>query len=275
MAVTGRAAFVARFGVAPEAAGVDADALDRLVPIMGRASCRAFRDAAVDPTVLRAVGAAALSSPSKSDLQQRDVMIVADPDRLARLKALVAAQPWIAGAPAMLVVCADNHRQRRLHARRGRAFANDHLDAFFNASIDAGIALATAVVAAEALGLGCCPVSTIRNEADAASDLLGLPDHVFAVAALAVGWPAEAERPVSPRLPLSHTLHLDRYDEAGLDAALDAYDARHVLDAPRRQVERFGAAEPYAWSDDKTRQYAAPERAGWGDHVRRKGFRLE
>jgi nitroreductase/FMN reductase [NAD(P)H] len=53
------------------------------------------------------------------------------------------------------------------------------LDAFFNASVDAGIALASFVIAVEATGLGCCPISTFRNDAQAVSDLLELPDRVF------------------------------------------------------------------------------------------------
>ncbi|NJM34133.1 MAG: NADPH-dependent oxidoreductase, partial [Rhodomicrobium sp.] len=62
---------------------------------------------------------------------------------------------------------------------RGHPFANDHLDAFFNAACDAAIALTAFILAAEARGLGCTPISAIRNHAEAVSELLGLPDHVF------------------------------------------------------------------------------------------------
>lgn len=266
-----------RFGEAPEEVGLDPDALERLAPILSRGSCRTFEGGPVPMPVLRALCAAALSAPSKSDLQQRDVVILRDPGVVAEVKGLLAAQPWIAGAPSLLVFCASNRRQRLLHERWGRPFANDHLDAFFNASVDAGIALSACVIAAEALGLGCCPVSTIRNHADEVSRLLALPDHVFAVAALAVGRPAPGSRRVSPRLPLSATVHLDRYGEEGLDRALDDYDRRHATpgaEARQRDVEAFGHADPYSWSDDKTRQYARPEREGFGRHVRAKGFDL-
>lgn len=272
-----RAAVTLRFGEAPEAAGLDAATLDRLAPILSRGSCRSFEETRVPLPVLRALCAAALSAPSKSDLQQRDVVILHDPGVVGEVKRLLSAQGWIAGAPSLLVFCANNRRQRLLHERWGRPFVNDHLDAFFNASLDAGIALSACVLAAEAAGLGCCPVSTIRNHADAVGDLLGLPSHVFPVAALAVGRPASGSRSVSPRLPLSVTVHVDRHDEAGLGAALDAYDRRHATPgagARQRQVERFGHAETYAWSDDKTRQYASPERAEFGRHVRAKGFDL-
>jgi nitroreductase/FMN reductase [NAD(P)H] len=40
-------------------------------------------------------------------------------------------------------------------------------------------------------------------------------------------------------------------------------------------VARFGAAPAYGWSEDKARQYARPERAGFGAFVRAKGFKLD
>ena len=76
------------------------------------------------------------------------------------------------------------------------------MDAFFNPAIDAGIALSAFVLAAEAAGIGCCPVSAIRNEVEEVSRILNLPAHVFPVAGLAVGWPAKPAE-IAMRLPLS------------------------------------------------------------------------
>ena len=248
-----------------------------LCRIAGRASCRRFRPEPLDADLLETLCAVALSAPSKSDLQQRDIVIVDAPDLVASLKDLVAAQAWIAGAPSLVVVCANNRRQRQIHEWAGRPFVNDHLDAFFNASVDAAILLGTLVVAAEAAGLGCCPISTIRNKAAAASTLLGLPDHVFPVAALAIGVPESPERPVSARLPLSVTVHRNRFGEAGLREALARYDTVRAAEGPeatQRSVERFGRAAEYGWSEDKTRQYALPERTDFGAFVRMRGFNL-
>ena len=56
-----------------------------------------------------------------------------------------------------------------------------------NAAVDAGIAMQTFILAAESYGLGCCPLSELRNHVDLLSDELALPRHVFPVAGLAVG----------------------------------------------------------------------------------------
>ena len=186
--------------------------------------------------------ALALASPSKSDLQQRDIVIIEDAAIRARINELLADQEWIKGAPHLLIFLGNNRRQRQVHEWRGLAFANDHLDAFFNAAVDAGIALSAFVVAAEAAGLGCCPISVIRNHSDEVSRMLGLPDHVFPVAGLAFGWPLQPTY-MSLRLPLSATVHRDRYRDCTKEM-VDAYDARrnavfpYRVAAQRRRVRR-------------------------------------
>ena len=50
---------------------------------------------------------------------------------------------------------------------RGHDFANDNLDSFVNATADAALAMGGFVAAAEAAGLGCCPISLVRNHIEA------------------------------------------------------------------------------------------------------------
>ena len=154
--------------------------------LANRRSHRRFKPDPVEPELVRSLCALALCAPTKSDLQQRDIVIMEDADQRARLHELIPGNDWTQSAPAFLIFCADNRRQRLIHEWREPDFANDHLDAFFNASVDAGIVLATFVLAAESIGLGCCPISAIRNEAPRISELLALPDHVFPISGLAL-----------------------------------------------------------------------------------------
>jgi nitroreductase/FMN reductase [NAD(P)H] len=248
--------------------------------LAARGSCRRFAERPVAPELIETLCALALCAPTKSDLQQRDIVIVEAPAR-ARIDELLStgplAQDWIPGAPALLVFCGNNRRQRQLHQWRGKPFANDHLDAFFNAAVDAGIALSTFVLAAEAAGLGCACISAIRNHAREVSELLDLPEHVFPVAGLGLGWPAR-EAHVSLRLPLSATVHHGRFKEGDIRATVDAYDRRRAAAQPiraQRATGLFGTTDFYGWSGDKVRQYAGPERAVWGAFVRELGFWLD
>ncbi len=246
------------------------------VQLASRRSHRQFKPDPLDPELVHSLCALAMCAPAKSDLQQRDIVIVEDPDQRAKLLEIIPGNAWMETAPAFLVFCANNRRQRQLNEWRGPPFVNDHLDAFFNASVDAGIALATFMMAAESVGLGCCPVSAIRNESQKVSDLLGLPDHVFAVVGMALGWP-EQEGWISMRLPLAATVHTNRFSEEGLSDRIDAYDqarAKVHSYSSQRNVEEFGQAEFYGWSEDKARQYAHPDRADFGDFIRAKGFNL-
>jgi nitroreductase/FMN reductase [NAD(P)H] len=268
--------FAYRFGKAPahdEAAAGN----EMLSTLAGRGSCRSYLERPVDAALIETLAAAALCAPTKSDLQQTDIVIIEDAALRSEVNALFPNAPWIPTAPAFLVFCGNNRRQRQIHQWRDRPFANDHLDVFFNATVDAAIVLATFVVAAESAGLGCCPISAIRNHAARVSDMLGLPDHVFPVAGLTLGWPA-AEATISLRLPLDVTVHKDRFSEDGLRQHIDAYDARRAEVQPyprQRYADEYGTQTLYGWSEEKARYYSKPERADFGAFIRARGFCLD
>ncbi|MEQ8664506.1 MAG: nitroreductase family protein [Rhodospirillales bacterium] len=235
-----------------------------LASMRDRRSCRSYADRPVDDALIDYLASIALAAPSKSDLQQRDVLIVRDPALRARIDALMPHFEWLPAAPAMVIFLADHARQHRLHAMHGIAYNNDHLDGFFNASVDAAIALGAFVTAAESVGLGTCPLSVIRNHVATISEWLGLPDQVFPVAGLAVGWPADEGR-MSMRLPLAETVHVDRFDDSRSEANIRDYDAR-------RQAHD-GAEKP--WSLQKAEMYNKVQRADFGAHIRKIGFKLD
>lgn len=275
-AIAIRNALFERFGerIEPDA---DLPGLDELARLAARRVHRRFLDRDVAPQLLRLLCACALSAPSKSDLQQADILIVRENDKRAAIAKLLPAMPWFIEAPVFLVFLANGRRVPQLAAMRGKPFPNDHLDLFFNATVDAAIVLATFLRAAEAVGLGCCPISVIRDRARAVSELLALPEKVVPVAGMCVGWPAE-EGAISPRLSLATTLHEERFAEGDLAAQIEAYDRRRAAVRPyrgQRDVERFGRAEFYGWSEDKARQYAVPLRADFGAYVRAQGFCLD
>lgn len=266
----------ARFGTAP-ALGEAPQNVEVLADMADRRVMRRYTDRPVDPALLDTLCAVALSAPSKSDLQQADIVIVSGREERDRLEALLPDNPWVKAAPALLVFCGNNRRHRLFFEWRGRPFVNDHLDPFFNAAVDAGIVLATFVAAADRAGLGTCPISAVRNHVQEVSEVLGLPDHVFPVAGLGVGWPSFAGV-MTPRLGLDVSIHHGRYDESGLRDKIAAYDRRRAAVQPyktQRHADRFGESADYGWSEDKARQYSVPERADFGSFVRRKGFRLD
>jgi FMN reductase [NAD(P)H] len=251
--------------------------LNALAEIVGHRSHRRYLPRPVEPELLRLLCACALSAPSKSDLQQCDIVIVGDAAVRQAIVATIPDMPWIMDAPVFLVFAANGARLPAMAKLHGKPFPNDHLDQFFNAAVDAGIVLATFMRAAAAAGLGCCPISAIRDHPQTVSDLLQMPDRVVPVAGLCVGWPAQAGE-ITPRLSLNTTVVENRYGGRDLAGELDAYDRHRAKLRPyrrQRDVERWGEAAFYGWSEDKARQYAVPTRTDFGAFVRGKGFHLD
>ena len=262
----------ARFGYDLDLAGeVEDNAWIRQVLL--RRTQRRYASRPVPEAAVRLILAAAFSASSKSDFQQASVIRVEDRGQRDRLAALIPDMPWIGNAPVFLVFLGDARRLERISKH---PVANGSLEGFFNATVDAALALQTATLAAETLGLGTCPISVLRNHIQAVGDILALPDKVFPVAGLCLGYPAQTGF-ISMRLPPEANVHRDRYDDEAI-AAVDAYDrrrdARHSLKDRQKSPEVFGTAEFYGWSEDKARQAMSPEGADFAAWLRTRGFDL-
>ena len=267
-----------RFGL-PSEAGHDTPAGGELASILNHRTHRRYTDTPISDDLMQQLLAAGLSAPAKSDLQQVAIIRVEDAGLREAIASLLPSMPWVAQAARFLIVCGDSRRIRRVCELRGIPFANDHLDAFVNATADAALVLQNLIRAATAAGLGACPISVIRNHAMRIAELLALPEHVFPLAGLCLGWPSR-EGFVSLRLPMALTVHVDRYDDTDLAAEIDGYDrrrhARHSIpENDWRQVDRFGKPSFYGWSEDKARQVSVPERQDFGAFIRRQGFKLD
>lgn len=265
-----------RFG---ERLEVDAglSGLDELYRIAAHRVHRRYLAREVAPQLVRLLCACALSAPSKSDLQQADILVVAQRSTIRAIGGLLPEMPWLCDTPVFLVFLANGRRLPKISRMRGKPFPNDHFDLLFNATVDAAIVMTTFLRAAEAVGLGCCPISVIRDHAAAISEMLALPDKVIPIAGMCLGWPAE-EGGITPRLSLQTTMHEETFSERDILAEINAYDHRRASIWPyrnQRDPARFGHVEFYGWSEDKARQYAVPLRADFGKFVRAKDFRLD
>ena len=77
------------------------------------------------------------------------------------------------------MILANGRRLPEIAKMRGKPFPNDHLDQFFNAAVDAGIVLASFIRAADAVGLGTCPISVIRDHSPKVSEMLDCRNGLF------------------------------------------------------------------------------------------------
>jgi FMN reductase [NAD(P)H] len=250
-----------------------------LARMAARRTHRHYATTPVTPATINQLLDIAFAAPSKSDFQQATVIRVVDATKRASIAALVPAMPWIGTAPAFLVFCADARRLERIGELRGKRRPNRNLEAFFNASIDAALVLQSFMLAAEHVGLGCCPISAIRNSLDQVSKILALPPAVVPIAGMTVGYPATGGY-ISMRLPPVLTRHVDVYADDTFADQLDGYDRRRESRHPtsplkQRNAAAFGYSDAYGWSEDKARQAMAAEGERFGAMVRASGFDLD
>lgn len=265
----------ARFGDVPDLP--ETPPMDPMIArVLGRRVHREYADSPVSDALIDLLLAVAFSAPSKSDYQQASVIKVDDAAKRAAIAAAVPDMPWIAAAPRFLIFLGDSRRLDRICSLHGTERANGGLEGLFNATVDAALVMQTFLLAAESAGLGCCPISYVRYHMDTVARELALPDGVFPVAGLCVGYPVGEGR-VSPRLPFAATVHRDVYDDGAFERHIESYDKRRAETRPiapekQRNPNRFGRVACYGWSEDKARQAAEADGTSFPTWLRGHGF---
>jgi FMN reductase [NAD(P)H] len=229
--------------------------------------------------------AAAQSASTSSNFQSWSVVQVTDPERKHQMRVLCNDQGFIDEAPLFLAFCADISRHRWVTERQGYKFGSDYLDLLMISVVDSALACGNAQLAAESMGLGCCMVGAIRDNPREVSDLLELPQRVFATIGLAVGYPA-SKNEVKPRLPQSVVLHRERYSTEALAQGVAEYDERMagtgIYDGRRVRVpgvtpEAEEDTGRYGWAEHTARRMIRGNllRRRLAPFLREKGFSLE
>lgn len=244
--------------------GDPANAILRL--ISEHASCRSFKPDPLPPRTLETLIVAAQSASTSSNLQAYSMIAVENPARKERLAELCGGQKMVRECPLFLVFCPDIHRLQYLCERQGYRFGATFAEMFLLASVDAALAVQNAALAAESLGLGICMCGSIRNDPAAVIELLQLPEGVYALTGLCVGYPAPPRLEVKPRLPLKAVLHREVYADAHMEESIAEYD--RVMAEGRtydgRRVSIAGESvdkeyDFYGWAEHTARRLTRPE----------------
>lgn len=229
-------------------------------------SFRKYEQRPVEPEKLKLIIEAAQSAPSWVNGQQVTVIAVQNEQRKEQLSVLSGKQKHVADAPVFLVFCMDFYRTQLACELEGQPFESaGDVDALLVGAVDVGIALESAVTAAESLGLGIIPIGGIRRNTAGVIELLQLPEYVFPVVGLCVGYPGE-ELPKKPRLPVEAVYHEERYNRE-LQGSIQAYNKAH-----REYLRSLGLTER-DWSATIAHFYAMNPQYGDAQHtLGRQGF---
>ena len=252
---------------------------DLLKTIISRSSVRKFSDKLIPKELLTILLTAAQSAPSKSNLQQYSILIMQDETIKMKVADLIGNTKWALSAPVFLLFLADIRRNINITNSKGYDHKNNNVDTFMNAVIDSALSMQSLICAAEASGLGVCPISMIRNIIDEIKNICQLPKGVFPIAGLALGWPDE-KAPISIRMPQDIIIHNDYYNEDNLTKKINDYDKRvfkvaPILEKQQRHVDVYGVAKKGTWSENIARQLSLPERNNFKAWLKDNGINLE
>lgn len=200
-----------------------------------RRTIRQYSGRDVEPELLNELLAAAARTQTMGNLQLYSVVVTRSPEQKAALAPAHFNQPMVQQAPVVLTICADFRRTTTwANCRKGHP-GYDNFLSFMNAATDALLFTQTFCNLAEDEGLGLCFLGTTIYQPQVIIDVLQLPQLVFPVATLTVGWPAE-EPPLSDRLPVESFVHSETYHDPTPEDIDRFYTAKEALEVNREFV---------------------------------------
>jgi len=233
-------------------------------------SVRSFSDEPIAEETVRALIEAGTRASTSSNMQAYSVISITDPDLKAKVAACCADQKQIHQSAAFFAFCADLHKLRLACQRHDApADATGLSEALLIAVVDTALVMQNVAVAAESMGYGICMIGAMRNQPDEVARLLRLPDHVFGVAGMCIGRPAD-EGDTKPRIGLDATLHVNGYrSDAELEALMTDYDERQAA----WYAERGMHASDARWTSVMAQRLpGVAKRAGFDRFLKDRGF---
>lgn len=174
--------------------------------ICGHRSIRHFTDEPISEAQREAIINSARATSSSSFLQCSSIIRITDKALREELVTLTGGQKHVAQAAEFWVFCADFNRHLQIcpDAQLGLA------EQLLLGVVDTAMMAQNALIAAESLGLGGVYIGGLRNNIEAVTKLLKLPQHVLPLFGLCLGWPAD-NPDLKPRLPASILVHENSY----------------------------------------------------------------
>ncbi|WP_420402773.1 nitroreductase family protein [Nisaea sp.] len=244
---------------------------DVIDTLLNRVSVRKYTDAPVSEAMVETILKTAFRAPTSSNIQSYSVVVVRDQEKREALAAACGGQRHIAGAPVFLAFCADLTRIEDALVRNGHSIDSNNLETGLVSAIDAALVGMSAYLVADSLGIKGVMIGGARNKPVEVARILGLPQRVFCVFGMCLGWPAEAPAQ-KPRMDYDGLVHFEEYGKsrtgAGAKKIVDDYDvalAEHYRGQGRQTTDA-------SWSDDMDKKFHPWLRDDLRERLKELGF---
>lgn len=191
-------------------------------------------------------------------------------------------------APLLFTICVDSHKFERIMAKRGWRLVTNDLTLLFFGIQDAVLMAENMVIAGRSLGLGSCFLGSAMYRAEGIAKEYSLPQKVFPLVQLAMGYPAE-DPPPRPRYPMRFTLFESRYPvltDAMIAEAMRQMDEGYLaqdyyrtnrakIPLESRRKDPFGY-ENYSWTEHISRKWGQwyPDASSLLEQLESRGFHI-
>lgn len=234
--------------------------------LMGHKSIRKYTDQTVTQVTIDTIISCAQMAPTSSHFQAYTIIEIKNQKKREFLAEIAGGQSWVINAPLVLLFCGDLYR--------GSKYYEDvNLDILSNtelytvATIDAALAAQKALITGQMMGLGGVFVGGIRNEVELISKEFNLPELVFPLFALCLGYSADNPG-IKPRLPKEVIYKIDSYDETKDDELIEEYNDT----VSEYYKDRTNGIEKDRWTERCTKYLNAKPRYNVGEHFRSIGL---
>lgn len=238
--------------------------------MMERCSIRRYEREPVTQEQMDFIFEAIRNTPTSYNGQQFSVIDIDDRELKLKLYELTG-QKQIKTCSRFLAFCADFHKITLMSGVKDVAMPpfTSTADGLIVGTVDAALAMMSAVTAAGALGLGTCCIGYARTAAPAEiSSLLRLPQGVYLVCGLAIGVPREMPD-LKPKQPREAMVHNNKYsDDLPLVKALEKYDA----EVTAYNAVRAGSKTTNDWATHIISYYVEAMNYNMLDALRARGF---
>ncbi|MBQ8500880.1 MAG: NADPH-dependent oxidoreductase [Bacteroides sp.] len=177
-----------------------------------RRTIRKYQSKEIPEELLNDLLETSFRASTVGNMQVYSVIVTRDTERKARLAPAHFNQPMVQNAPVVLTFCIDLRRFTKWCELRKAIPGYNNFEWFVTGAVDTLLAAQTFCVAAEEAGLGICYLGTTTYNPHLIIDALELPELVFPITTITVGYPAETPAQVD-RLPIEAIVHHETYQD--------------------------------------------------------------